>query len=66
MARVPRPKPLRGSNPGLRDAAPHGMAGASGKPPAVVRIGEDVVKMGMSAAKSAGHKAHDILHGIGL
>ena len=71
--KIPKPRPLKGNNPGLRDSAPHGMAGAGSTPPLAVRAGEAVAgevgslaKMGQSMAKSAGHKAHDILHGIGL
>ena len=65
-----RPRPLPGNNPGLRDVPTRNQARPN-KKPLVVRGAEEVgheaahlAAMGHSAAKSAGHKAHDILHGI--
>ena len=67
-----RPRPLPGHNPGLNDGPTANQARRPRKP-RIVRAAEavageagDLAAMGHSAAKSAGHKAHDILHGIGL
>jgi hypothetical protein len=65
-----KPRPLAGNNPGYRDTPPPGLSGDHNREPGVVRaargVASDLEKMGHSLKKSAGHAAHDILHGIGL
>jgi hypothetical protein len=65
-----RPRPISAKLPGS-ESAPSANQSRRPKKPLVVRaanaVGDeagDLAAMGHSAAKSAGHKAHDILHGI--
>ena len=67
-----RPRPIQAKLPGGREQ-PTSNERRPAKQPKIVGVVEAVADeaghlaaMGHSAAKSAGHKAHDILHGIGL
>lgn len=67
-----RPKPLQAHNPGLKESIPSSIPTGEHQP-RYLRAAHyaeheagHLKKVGMNAAKSAGHAAHDILHGIGL
>lgn len=64
------PRPLKPRNPGERSEPTALMRGDTNRTPGIVSAAEGaahgLAKMGHSLKKSAGHAAHDILHGIGL
>ena len=67
-----RPPALQAHNPGLKESLPGSIPTGKGTP-AYLKTAHyleheagHLKKVGMNAAKSAGHAAHDALHRIGL
>lgn len=59
-----KPKPLAGNNPGLQKGPTKNQARAPQKPH-YEDAGRWAVALGNSTAKSVGHAAHDVKHGVG-